>query len=128
MSTIIVSGALANRPSNGGGAWVRLSWLRGLQRLGCDVVFVEQIDRRRLANAETGDFDIEQSAGVAYFRQVLADFGFADCAALIDNQCETIAGLSRAELFERADAADLLVNISGHLTQPDLMRRLRRKV
>ena len=43
MATIVVAGAIANKSRNGGEAWVRLSWLEGLERLGCRVVFVEQI-------------------------------------------------------------------------------------
>ena len=31
MATIVVSGALANKPANGGAAWTRLSWALGLQ-------------------------------------------------------------------------------------------------
>ena len=41
--TIVVAGALANKPHNGGNAWVVLSWVRGFQLLGFDVVFVEQL-------------------------------------------------------------------------------------
>ena len=31
---IVVAGALAAKPGNGGEAWVRLSWVLGLRRLG----------------------------------------------------------------------------------------------
>ena len=55
MATVLVGGAVANKLHNGGEAWVRLSWIRGLQRLGLDVWFVEQIDaahvRRRRRRA-----------------------------------------------------------------------------
>ena len=34
MSVVIVAGALANKPRNGGGAWERFSWATGLKRLG----------------------------------------------------------------------------------------------
>ena len=43
MKIIIVAGALANKPHNGGEAWVRLSWLLGLKKLGFQVYFIEQI-------------------------------------------------------------------------------------
>ena len=45
MSIAIVSGALANKPANGGNAWTRLQWVLGLRRLGFEVYFVEQIAR-----------------------------------------------------------------------------------
>jgi hypothetical protein len=43
MARIVVSGALANKPGNGGDAWTRLSWTLGFKRLGHEVYFVEQI-------------------------------------------------------------------------------------
>ena len=45
MTLILVSGALANKPLNGGEAWVRLNWVLGLRKLGFQVYFVEQIGR-----------------------------------------------------------------------------------
>ena len=71
MSTIVVGGALANKAGSGGEAWVRLSWIRGLQQLGHDVWFIEQID----------DPSPEQ---LAFFDGVVASFGLADRACLID--------------------------------------------
>ena len=40
MSIVLVAGAIANKPFNGGEAWVRLSWARGLARMGHDVWLV----------------------------------------------------------------------------------------
>ena len=34
MTTVVVAGALANKPGSGGEAWVRMSWVRGLGQLG----------------------------------------------------------------------------------------------
>ncbi|MGH8978721.1 MAG: glycosyltransferase, partial [Acidimicrobiia bacterium] len=48
---VIVSGALAAKPGNGGEAWVRMNWVLGLAELGHDVIFVEQLP----AAACTGD-------------------------------------------------------------------------
>jgi hypothetical protein len=47
MTTVLVSGAIANKYLNGGEAWVRLSWALGLRKLGFRVYFVEQIGRDR---------------------------------------------------------------------------------
>jgi hypothetical protein len=58
---------------------------------------------------------------------VTEQFGLASSAALIDTDGERIYGLSRAELFDQAGAAELLVNISGHLTWEPLLRHFRRK-
>ena len=64
----------------------------------------------------------------ADLKQVTEQFGLAGSAALIYENGEQIHGLPYAELLDIAEAADLLVNITGHLTLEPLMSRLRRKV
>ena len=44
MATVVVAGALAAKPGNGGEAWVRLSWVLGLRRLGYDAWLLEEAD------------------------------------------------------------------------------------
>lgn len=45
MHIVIVSGALANEPINGGNAGKWLNWVVALKRLGFEVRFVEQAAR-----------------------------------------------------------------------------------
>ena len=54
-------------------------------------------------------------------------FGLSGSSALVLEESERTSGLPWAEVLERAEAADLLVNISGHLDIDSLMSRLRRK-
>lgn len=124
---VIVSGALANRPRNGGGAWARLNWLLGLRRLGCDVFFLEQIRGDTCVNDAGVPVAPEASVNVAYFRDVLAAFGLDRGAALIIDDKTSLWGLQHGELLDVADAADLLINISGHLTLESLFHRIHRK-
>jgi hypothetical protein len=42
VTSVVVSGALANKAGSGGEAWVRLSYALGFRRLGCDVRLVEE--------------------------------------------------------------------------------------
>jgi hypothetical protein len=116
---IVVAGALANKPGNGGAAWTRLSWALGLKRLGCDVYFVEQIG----ANART-------DAAVDWFTHVTGSFGLAETSALIaetsdGDEPSAVVGMPMKDLVDVAEAADLLVNISGHLTLDALKPRFR---
>jgi len=124
----IVAGALANKPYNGGEAWVRLSWIQGLARLGFQVVFIEQIEPNACVDTVGHRVEFAESAGLAYFRAVTRQFEIAESSSLIYKHGEQVAGLSMSELCDAADAAELLVNISGHLDLPELMGRLRRKV
>jgi len=128
MSTIIVSGALANKPFNGGEAWVRLNWLLGLRKLGFQVYFVEQIDRQGCRNAAGEITSFEACVNRAYFCQVMAQFNLSDVATLLYGDGEATVGLPYAELLDVAGEADALINISGHLAHAPLLRRIRRKV
>jgi len=123
-----VAGALANKPHNGGEAWVRLSWIRGLQRLGWQVVFVEQITSACCTDARGGTAPWEQSENRRFFDRVVADFGLSDSAVVIVDGGRVIHGMSRDELLDRAASARLLLNVSGHLDWDPLFSRLRNRI
>ena len=126
MNTVIVSGALANKPFNGGNAWSRLSWVTGFQRLGFDVVFVEQIEPEHGIDADGAPVPFAQSVNLAYFKATMAQFGLSTSCALLCG--DSGYGLSRADLESRAERADFLFNLSGHLTIPELVERIDCKV
>lgn len=117
MATLFVSGALANKPWNGGAAWTRLSWLLGLRGLGHDVYFVEE-----LADS------LERDESVRYFRHVTDASGLEGRSVLLSATGEPLHGLPRDDLLDLARDADLLVNISGHLTVEPLRSRFRRRI
>jgi len=113
--TILVSGAIANKPLSGGEAWVRMSWVRGLRRLGYDVCLIEQIDSSQCVDNEGRSAPLERSVNLETFESALASLGPGCPAALICNGGRTTVGLAFEDVIERARDAELLVNISGHL-------------
>jgi len=127
MTTIVVSGAIANKYCNGGAAWTRLSWILGFKKLGFNVYFVEQIGQQTCVDAAGAISAFDDCVNLAYFKQITDQFGLSGSAALIYENGEQIHGMTYAELLDLAEAADLLVNISGHLSLEALMRRLRCK-
>jgi hypothetical protein len=113
VTSVVVAGALANKPGSAGEAWVRMSWVRGLERLGLDVRFVEEA-------AEPDEVEVE------WFRSVVAEFGVRGRASLLTED-GAVEGPGADEL--QAIAADsTLVNISGHLVLPSLFGAFRRRV
>jgi hypothetical protein len=64
---------------------------------------------------------------LAYFREIVEAFGLGGSAALIYGDGEAVEGATGAELLERAEAADLLVNIAGKLDWEPFIQRFRRK-
>jgi hypothetical protein len=107
----LVAGALANRAGNGGNAWTRLSWTRGLEQLGVEAYFVEQMSARPPAEA------------ISFFEAVTGEFGDPHKAALLGPHGEVLAGgLTRERLLDVAARCSLLINLSGHLRLPDVRR------
>src|SRR5829696_6407603 len=126
MTTVIVSSALANKPQNGGNAWVVLSWVLGLRQLGFPVYLLEQIGRADCVDAAGTVTAFDDCINLAYFRQVTERFGLAGSSALIYDDGVQTLGLSAAELCDLGDAATLLLNITGHLTFETIRRRVSR--
>jgi hypothetical protein len=124
---VIVSGAIASRPHNAGGSWVRSSWIRGLEQLGCQVFLLDQIHPQHCVDEAGRPARFEDSVNLAYFRQVLAGFGLEGRAALVCEDESASSGAAWAELDALAGDADLLVNISGHLTLGRFLERVRRR-
>lgn len=115
MSVVVVSGAIANKPGSAGEAWVRMSWVRGLQELGIDVRFVEELAA-----------DHPDPHSVAWFEDVVERFGMSEAATLL-HRGEAIVGPSVEGLTALAPEATL-VNISGHLGSSGLRDAFRRRV
>lgn len=128
MTTVIVSGAIANKHLNGGEAWVRLNWALGFQKLGFKVLFIEQIAAASCVDSRGEKTDFEESENLAYFKKVMARFGLTESSALVHEDDLKSCGLNISELLDACADAELLINISGHLKLEPLIKRLRRKV
>jgi hypothetical protein len=122
VTSVVVAGALANKPRNGGEAWVRLSWVLGLRRLGIEPWFVEQIDPRTATDASGRPAPLHQSVNAAWFGAVVERFDLAGRAALVEPDGAIVRGPAAGALLEALACADLLVNISGNLAAPALLR------
>lgn len=105
----IVAGPLAAKPGNAGGAWERFSWAEGLRRLGFEVLFVEEC------------VGIPVAAALDWFDACMGFFGFGRHAAIVDRASDWTHGRSRDDLRRFAAASDMLLNLSGNLTVPDLV-------
>jgi len=115
MATAVVAGAIANKPRNGGEAWVRISWLLGLRRLGFDTHLVERL--------EGGG-----EAGRRHFEEVVAELGLEEGATLLDAGGKALYGKDEAKVMALAEEAEVLFNISGHLREGPLLSAFRRRV
>src|SRR5438552_3271057 len=117
--SIIVSGMIAADPHQGGATWAVLQYLLGFRRLGHDVHFIEPVPSKE---------SLAASVSAAYFRQVADDFGLRSNATLLRQDTRETVGQPYEELVRIAGRADVLINISGMLTDPELIRPISTRV
>ena len=125
--TILVSGAIANRHVNGGGAWVRLNWVLGLRWLGCAVHFVEQIRSDACVDDTGTPAPFERSANLHYFQDIVRRFAMEETTSLVRDEGAKVYGVPYSDVLQIAAKTDVLINISGHLTLAPIFERVRCK-
>jgi hypothetical protein len=111
---------VAGVPDRGGATWAVLQYVLGLQQLGRDVHLIEEISPSALTPA---GLPLERSDNARYFSAVARAFGLERHATLLLSGTEQTVGLPYRELTGLCARADVLVNLSGALTDPELMRR-----
>lgn len=127
MAVAVVAGALANKPGNGGEAWVRLAWAEGLMQLGFDTYLFEEIHPSTCVDRAGDSAPLETSWNRRWFEEVTSTFGLADRSILIESTTGRICfGPDAAK--EIAEDSAILVNISGNLKRPDIFARFGRRV
>jgi hypothetical protein len=119
--TILFAGMIAADPHQGGATWAVLQYLLGLKELGHEVVFVEPISAAAIRPARCR---LQDSLNAEYFREVAADFAFADRAALLLDGTRETGGIPYDLLRAFAGRADVLLNVSGMLADQELIRTI----
>jgi len=122
---ILVSGMMAGDPYQGGATWAVLQYVLGLRNLGHDVYVVEPVARRALRPATVR---LADSINAKYFHYVVARFGMGPRAALLRQDSRDTVGVRYEELVRAARQCDLLINISGMLTDRSLLEPIPRRV
>ena len=117
---ILVSGMIAGDPGQGGAAWAVLQYVLGFKRLGYKVHFVEPLTLQKSAAVDSQqNWTTNPSAN--YFRRVVTDFDLVNDAALLLQGTHQTVGLDYDELCRRSRHTDVLINISGMLTDENLI-------
>jgi hypothetical protein len=110
-SRILISGMIAGDPGHGGATWAVLQYVLGLRELGHDVYLVEPVQRLGIDS-------------VRYFRDVVSRFDLSARAALLHAGTTHTVGLSYQQLRDVAAGADILLNVSGMLSDAALIERI----
>jgi hypothetical protein len=124
-ATILVSGMIAADPWQGGATWAVLQYVLGFRRLGHEVFLVEPLQPKAVRPAQAS---LAESENAKYFKRVTTDFGLCDSAALLLAGTRETVGLPYGQSRDMAARADVLINISGLLTDPALLEPISRRV
>jgi len=118
---IVVSGMIAADPFQGGATWAVLQYVLGLRELGHRVCLIEPI---KPGSIKPPGAVLDESINARYFRAVISEFGLRDAAALLLTGSRTTVGRQYERLLDVTRQADLLINISGMLTDENLLSRI----
>lgn len=125
---MIVAGALSNVPFIPGMAWDRLHYVLGLLRLGHEVLFVEHVGADDCLDATGTRSPLPESENARLFVSTMRSFSLLGRSSLLYQGGRLAMGLTLAEVLAFARTADLLVDISGHLSAvPAVVDAVRRR-
>lgn len=116
--TIVVTGMVAAVPYQGGATWAVLQYLLGFRQLGHDIYFIEPLSE---VDLRPHGASLADSTNARYFGEVTSEFGLGSAAALLLEGSRETVGLSYRVLEQIARRSDLLINISGRLSDPALV-------
>jgi hypothetical protein len=126
--TIIVAGSMAQKPGYGGHTWVFLQYLLGFQRLGWEVLFLDRLEPDMCVNAAGQPCRLEESVNLSYLLKVMEHFQLGNAFAVLHDHGRHSIGLPREDLATRCKRADVVLNVMGFVTDPDILGLARRRV
>ena len=122
---IVIGVGIAAYPLHAAGnTWAFLQWVLGFRAAGWDVWIVEDVPRDRWVDVERQPCPPERSINLAYWKQIVAEFGFEGRATLLTRG----EPIDAPDLLGFARDAEFFFNISGHFRQPDVLSAPRRRV
>lgn len=124
---LLISGALAQVPGNGGLAWFHLQLLLGLRRLGFEVLFLDRIEPEQCVDAGGRTVASGDSVNLRWLRSVMDRFGLRDAWSLDAGDAGTF-GVPKERVLRAAAEAPLLLNVMGYGRDPAVLETVRRRV
>jgi hypothetical protein len=125
---IVVGSVFSLQPFAPGIAWDWLHLVLGLQELGHDVYFVEEVEPAWCRDSQGRRCPWTDSANRADFIVAMRDFGLLSRACQLYDGGDATAGLSLPQFAAKIAGADLLINISGHVKSDVVLGAVRRRL
>jgi hypothetical protein len=118
---IVIAGSIAHSPGRGGLTWVFLQYLRGLFRLGFEVLFVDWIEPTMCVDRHGAPCAVEQSWTLQYFLDVMKRMSLTSRFALLGRDGEVLAGLPRSEILSQSRDSAMILNVMGFLNDGPIL-------
>lgn len=119
--TVVVAGALAQRPGVGGHTWQFLQYLLGFRRLGYDVLFLDRLEPEMCVGEAGEPCPAERSTGLRYLVATMRRFGFEGSFALVYDRGRRFFGLPRERVLERVRRSALFLNVMGFFDDEEIL-------
>jgi hypothetical protein len=127
-NSLVIAGALAQRPGVGGHTWALLQYLLGFKRLGWKTLFLDYVEPGLCVDDEGRSCSFDSSVNLRYVLDVLKFFGLEEDYVLIDSGGESLFGMPRSRLLERVGHSAALLNIMGFLRDEEILGHASKRI
>jgi hypothetical protein len=127
MTSVAISGSIAQRPRRAGHAWVFLSYLLGFRALGFEVFFLDRLEAGMVGAGEWAA-GAGASRGARWLVETMRAAGLDDAYCLLLGGGTETLGVSRGEALARLAGAELLLDFNGFLGDEELLAAAPRRV
>ena len=126
--SLVIAGALAQKPKIAGHTWVLLQYLLGFRRLGWKTLFVDYLEPSLCVDEAGRNCAMEGSVNLRYVLDVVRSFGLEEDYVLIGPGGESLIGMPRSRLLERVGHSAFLLNIMGYLRDEEILGRASKRI
>ena len=125
---IVIAASLAQKPLQGGHAWVLLQYLLGFRKLGWDVLFLDALEPGMCFDQKLNPCSLEQSQNLKAFLRVMTAFDLQDAFSLFVNKGERCIGKSRRQVLDHVRDSEVFINIMGFFSDEQVLAQARKRV
>src|SRR5919197_6214830 len=118
--SVVIAGAVAQKPGNGGHTWVFLQYLLGFRELGWSVLFLDRLEPEMCVDEDGRPSVVEKSFNLSYLDRVFRELGLGDRYAVFQADGQTI-GVDRERVLREVAEAALLLNVNGFLDDEEVL-------
>jgi hypothetical protein len=124
---VVVGASLSVPPFSAGTALDRIQYVLGLRALGHSVCLLEEVEEEGCVDQRGRACPYGRSVNRSTFKAVIEDFDLAGSAFQHIRGRGVGNGPPNGALLRAIDGADLLINISGHVQNDDILARVGRR-